>query len=503
MTMKQPDILLMMSDQHAAWYMGHEGGIVDTPNLDALAVEGTRFSNCYTACPLCVPARMSMLAGRLPTRIGVTATNHTLSSLAPTFLFPLVAAGYETVLIGRMHFTGTDLRHGFMKRIGGDVTPTGWIPPRQEVQKERGQLMSTFSTGGCLDVIGGGESPVRHFDNEIVQDALEYLAQPHEKPQFIIVGTFGPHFPYVADPALYRKYKVRGWLSPTFGETPEFVAQNPWLKAHQKMTSREVAVKAAAAYCALVEETDAFVGKVRAAFTRYTSTAGHPSVFGYFSDHGDAVGARNMYGKQTFFEDSVRVPFLLAGDGIPADRVIKDNVSLLDIGPTVCALAGTTYQGRLVDGESLTPFLAQDRFESSNTRTVISQYIESRGGASPWLAQRPGYKPEPEMFSYSVMVRQGCWKYFVYHGQEEQAVLFDMENDPGETRNVIAAHHETAMRLQRVAMEVADPTTEELEHQDRAVMNAWLRCYERETGSFIDERWKNNPPTARGQLEVE
>ena len=52
-------------------------------------------------------------------------------------------------------------------------------------------------------------------------------------------------------------------------------------------------------------------------------------------------------------------------------------------------------------------------------------------------------------------------------------------------------------------MEVADPTTEELEHQDRAVMNAWLRCYERETGSFIDERWKNNPPTARGQLEVE
>ena len=41
MTMKQPDILLMMSDQHAAWYMGHEGGIVDTPNLDALAVDGT------------------------------------------------------------------------------------------------------------------------------------------------------------------------------------------------------------------------------------------------------------------------------------------------------------------------------------------------------------------------------------------------------------------------------------------------------------------------------
>lgn len=501
--MKQPDILLMMSDQHAAWYMGHEGGIVDTPNLDALAVEGTRFSNCYTACPLCVPARMSMLAGRLPTRIGVTANNQTLSSLAPTFLFPLVAAGYETVLIGRMHFTGTDLRHGFMKRIGGDVTPTSWVPPRQEIQEERGKLMSTFSAGGCLDVIGGGESPVRYFDQEIVQDALDYLAQPHEKPQFIVVGTFGPHFPYVADPMLYRKYKARGWLPPAFGETPDFVAQNPWLKAHQKTAERSVAVKAAAAYCALVEETDAFVGKVRAAFTRYTAAAGHPAVFGYLSDHGDTVGARNMYGKQTFFEDSARVPLLLAGDGIPAGRVITNNVSLLDIGPTVCALAGTAYQGAFVDGESLAPFFAEDGPVSDNARTVISQYIESRGGVNPWLAKQPGYKLEPETFSYSVMVRQGRWKYFVYHGQEEQAVLFDMENDPNETKNVIAAHPETARQLHTVAMEAAEPATAEREHQERGIMNAWLRRYEWETGKFIDERWKDNPPTARGQLEIE
>ena len=302
---------------------------------------------------------------------------------------------------------------------------------------------------------------------------------------------------------LYRKYKARGWLPPTFGETPDFVAQNPWLKAHQKTTEQAMAVKAAAAYCALVEETDTFVGKVRAAFARYTAAAGHSSVFGYLSDHGDMIGARNMYGKQTFFEDSVRVPLLLVGDGIPANRVITDNVSLLDVGPTVCALAGTAYQGRLVDGESLIPFLTEDGFTSDNTRTVISQYIESRGGTSPWLAKKPGYKPEPETFSYSVMVRQGYWKYFVYHGQEEQAVLFDMKNDPNETKNVIAAYPEKAMHLHTAAMKVTDPTIAELEHQERGNMNAWLRCYERETGSFIDERWKNNPPTARGQLEIE
>ena len=499
--MKQPDILLVMSDQHAAWYMGHEGGMVDTPNLDALAADGTRFSNCYTACPLCVPARMSMLAGRLPTRVGVTNNNQTLSPMAPTFLFPLVEAGYETVLIGRMHFIGPDLRHGFTKRIGGDITPTGWTPPRQEIQAERGKLMSTFSAGGCLDVVGGGESPVRYYDREMLQNALDYLSQPHDKPQFILLGTFGPHFPYVADPALYQKYRQRGYMSPSFGETPDFVENNPWLKAHQKNVGREEAVKATAAYCALIEESDALIGKVREAFTAYTARMERPGVFGYISDHGDSVGARNMYGKQTFFEDAARVPLLLTGDGIPAGRVVKDNVSLLDIGPTICAIAGTKYQGRLVDGRDLTPLLTKEPDKSE--RVVLSQYIESKGGFSPWEAKKPGYKPEPETFSYAVMAKQGWWKYFVYHGLEDKAVLFDLENDPGETKNVIKEHPDVAGRLHRAAMEAANPDTAELEHRERNQMNKWLRVWERESGEFVDERWKNNPPTSRGQLDVE
>ena len=57
------DILIFMSDQHSPCYSGWLGGNVDTPNLDALAADGVRFDNAYTACPLCVPARMAMMSG--------------------------------------------------------------------------------------------------------------------------------------------------------------------------------------------------------------------------------------------------------------------------------------------------------------------------------------------------------------------------------------------------------------------------------------------------------
>lgn len=496
----QPDILLFMSDQHAARYMGCDGGMVDTPNLDALAADGTRFANCYTSCPLCVPARMSMLTGRLPTHIGVTANNHALSETTPTFLFPLVEAGYETVLIGRMHFAGKDLRHGFLKRIGGDMTPTSWIPPRNQVMEERGKLTPTFSSAGCLNVVGGGNSPVRYFDDEVVENALAYLSHPHDKPQFIIVGTFGPHFPYVADPELYRKYLERGWLPETWNETPDYFEANSWLKGHQKPVDEMTARRAAAAYCALVEETDRKVGQVRRAFEFWAEQHGRQAVFGYVSDHGDTAGAFRIYGKQTFLEDSIRVPLLLAGCGISQGRVIHQNVSLMDLGPTICAMAGTRYQGRFVEGIDLSPIMANIP-SAQNDRIVLSQYIESRGGINPWAADNG--KAQPEEFCYAAMARIGRWKYVVYHGLESQAMLFDLASDPLELHNLSSLRPDITTRLHTAIMAAADPETAELEHADRNQMNRWLRCAERQTGPVSDERWKSNHPDALGQLEIQ
>lgn len=123
------DILVFLSDQHSPLFSEYAGGPARTPTLNRLCAEGTSYTSCYTSCPLCVPARMSMLTGRLPSKTGVMRNNDTIPDVMPTFLHPFVAAGYETVLIGRMHFVGKDQRHGFTKRLAQDMTPVTWNRP--------------------------------------------------------------------------------------------------------------------------------------------------------------------------------------------------------------------------------------------------------------------------------------------------------------------------------------------------------------------------------------
>lgn len=490
--MQQPDILLVLSDQHAAYYTGYDGGMVDTPNLDAMARGGTRFDAHYTSCPLCVPARMSFLSCALPTRIGVTNNRQTIPETQPTFLFPLVEAGYETVLIGRMHFMGKDLRHGFIRRIGGDMTPTAWGLSRDIPAAEKGALFPTLASSGSLNIVGGGESPVIYYDQEIVRLAKEYLSQPHEKPQFIVVGTFGPHSPYVADPKLYQKYKGKGYLPPNFEAHPDFVSGNIWLESHRKPgTTEETAKKATAAYCALIEQTDGYIGQLREAFDAYTQKAGHKRVFGYTSDHGDMIGSRKMYGKQVFFEDSARVPLVLIGDGIPKGRRIKDPTSIMDLGPTFCEIAGTEFKGRKVDGISCLPMLQEDYQDGDGARPVMSQLIEVVG------------QGKDAKMSYAVMVREGKWKFIQYHFSQDTTTLFDLENDPGETTNVIADSPDVVERLDNIARSTVNAREAELEHRERMRMSRWLTVCDIATGVQDIERWKDNPPTARGQLLVE
>ena len=192
--MKQPDILLFMSDQHGADYCSWGDVKVDTPTLDAIRKTGTVFENTYTSCPLCVPARISFMSSKLPSDTGCYGNQDALPDITPCFTHALVAAGYETVLAGRMHFVGEDQRHGFTKRIAPDITPVSWTVPKEKMAQERGNLMGCQGEPFCLNYVGAGESPVMNYDKMVIEQVLEYLEEPHEKPQFILVGTYGHIF---------------------------------------------------------------------------------------------------------------------------------------------------------------------------------------------------------------------------------------------------------------------------------------------------------------------
>jgi choline-sulfatase len=149
-----------------------------------------------------------MLLGKLPSKTGVFSNAGAIPESSATFLHSLVAAGYGTTLIGRMHFIGTNQRHGFTARLVGDMTPVTWNRPLEALARARGVFRTSYAEPGSLEVIGGGDSPVLRYDKDVIQAALEFLSKKHEKPQCILIGTYGPHFPYVAPPELFRKYRA-------------------------------------------------------------------------------------------------------------------------------------------------------------------------------------------------------------------------------------------------------------------------------------------------------
>lgn len=479
--MKQPDILVFMSDQHAPQFMGGGEIAVDTPHLDALRRDGVEFTQAYTPCPLCVPARMAMLSGLRSARTGIFTNVDTLPNVTPTFVHHLAASGYETVLAGRMHFIGQDQRHGFTKRIAPDITLVTWTRP-EHIKQERGVFARTFAGKWAPQVVGGGESPVLIYDELVIQAVLDYLAQPHEKPQFILVGTYGPHFPYVAPPELFRKYwdrvEVPALREDKAGEL------NAFLQARRVQASEEVARGVRAAYCGMIERMDEQIGKVRAAFQNFTAGRGTTSLFGYVSDHGDQAGERDLYGKETFFEKSARIPLIFAGNGIPAGRKENAPVSLLDLGPTICDWAGASVPED-TDGQSLTDVLRGGSTDCD--RMVSSEFMEKDDAG----------------YHYALMLRRGAYKFVTYRGCENQDGLFMPEADPLEQNNLAAVQPELLAAFRAAAAEFT-PDAKALEvaqarqARDAALFIAW----EKATGLNESERWKDNPPSARVNPEI-
>ncbi|WP_372630638.1 sulfatase-like hydrolase/transferase [Cohnella sp.] len=412
--MSKPDILVFLSDQHHANYAGYMGhGLVRTPHLDRLAADGTAMNNAYTAAPQCVPARASMLTGRLPEKTGIYTNDGAIGSAQTTFLHSLAAEGYETVLCGRMHFLGEDQRHGFTKRIMGEMTPLFW-GRYGKARSDLGPYAGTMANRS-LKIVGGGDSPVLAYDRAVVRAALDYLSRDHEKPQCIVVGTYGPHHTFVAPPDSYSYYKKRVDIPASFRAD----SANPILaQLRQDGLHEETLLKVRAAYFGMIETIDGQLGQVREAWEGYLRRRERQGAFVYLSDHGEQAGEHGLIGKRTFYEGSVKIPMIFAGDGVTAGRTLSQPVSMLDVGPTLCDLAGAAAPPPRCEGRSLRPQLSGG--EEDRERMVVSETI---------------FRYEGRLIP-ARMLRQGRWKYVAYAYHEEHNQLFDLQADPSELRNV-------------------------------------------------------------------
>ena len=405
----RPNIVVVMTDQHAARAIGAAGDpAAETPTLDRLAARGTRFTNAYCPSPLCVPSRMAFLTGLEPHVSGVLGNDDFLASDIPTIAHALGSVGYECQLFGRMHFYGPDQLHGFVGRPIGDIGP-GWpgsgapeIGPLTEARGNRGDQIKGSGTG---------ETSYQAYDHAVVEsgvaglNALCAARDETDTPFFAMVSLFCPHPPYIALPEDCAAVAYR--VGPPRLGTPEcrHPALREWADAGGvSQVAAEQALKARIAYYGLIRMVDRLAGQLLAALEKRDDT-----IVVYVSDHGEALGERGLWWKSTFYDESAKVPMILAGPGIKEGHVDDRVTGLLDLSATILDLAGASALPGQV-GRSLA---SKDLWINRVTSSYYGGLMNIRTEA---LRHR--------------MLRQDALKLCVYDGHAPQ--LFDLKADPDE-----------------------------------------------------------------------
>lgn len=408
----RPDIVLIMTDQHAARIMGCAGDAVAlTPNIDALASDGTRFDNCYCPSPLCVPSRMAFLSGLEPHETGVYTNDDYLPSDIPTLAHAMSAAGYDCRLIGRMHFNGPDQHHGFTRRPIGDIGaswPGGAPPDIGPLTKGRG------NRGPELEFSGAGATSYQAYDQsvcELAEQELEFLINQRKDsdiPFFAVVSFFCPHPPFIARGHHFDRFKYR--VPPP--RLPQSDNEHPHLKTWREAgkvseVSTDAIQRSREAYYGLVAMIDEFAGRI---LNRVQARENTVSV--YTSDHGEALGERGLWWKSTMYDESCKVPLIIRAPDLQKGLVDPRICSLMDLSRTLLGWAETDLPNH--KGADL-----RDNHQWSN-QCFASYYGGLINIDLPPVCHR--------------MIRSEIYK-MVSFGDDD-LLLFDMTEDPDELLNL-------------------------------------------------------------------
>jgi choline-sulfatase len=387
---------------------------INTPNLDNLARNGVKFSNAYTNCPLCVPARMALLSGRLPLQNRCLTNEGILPENIPTYAHSMNIGGYETVLSGRMHILGTDQYKGNEKRLTGDTTSL-YMGYKKAIKNLGDKFIgSNLQKIECVDKSGGGNCVVQEYDNSVVENTIRYLENRNdERPLMMTVGFYAPHPPFIADVERYKYYYNLlddAYCSEVFKETLH-PALKEWKRRRQveNVANRDLR-RMRAAYYANVEFMDNNLGRI---IDKAKEVLGENTIFIYASDHGESMGINTMLWKTTFFDSSVKIPMIFSGPDIDKYKVVEEPVCLNDITRTLVDYGGGPELPKAY-GMSLRAVL-ENKGKIDKDRAIISQ-IGTYG------------KNKDDVDLPSAMIKKGRYKLISYHGYDRVS-LYDTSSD--------------------------------------------------------------------------
>ncbi len=439
-----PNVVLIFVDDLGYGDLGCFGAKdIRTPHIDRLAAEGNKFTSFYVGQAVCTASRAALLTGAYPNRVGMGgALNHTSTTgIHPdeTLLSNLAKdRGYATAIFGKWHL-GHHLpflptRRGFDEWLGipysNDLGPlhpvTPGLPPLPLYDQEK--IVET-------------DPDQAQFTRRFTERAVSFIEKHRDKPFFLYLPHVMPHVPIFASDK-FRGRSQRG----LYGD--------------------------------VVEELDWSVGEIMAALRRQRLDERTLVIFssdnGPWTSYGDHAGSSGPFreGKLTVFEGGQRTPFVARWPGrIAAGRVTPELMTAMDLHATLTSLIGAKPPQVKRDGVDLTPLLlgqpgakGRDEFWYYSTEELHAV----RQGA--WklhlpheyltLVAEPGRGGKPSNFgriqpgATGSIQNSGLRGIASRHGYKYEPIglaLYNLENDPGESRNVAAAHPEIVARLQKVA----------------------------------------------------
>jgi choline-sulfatase len=260
------------------------------------------------------------MTGQHPHEIGVWDNQDELKSDIPTFAHAFHSADYDTVLSGRMHFVGADQRHGFAKRLIGDVSPTAYITAGWQLDKVVGDLVDTCGMGmNGIVKSGPGRTGYQAYDEAVTQSTVDWLNdsnKPSDKPFLLTVGYVTPHCPFVAPPEDFEYYRDKISVSDLPKAEENLHPRNAKLRKGFGVDPAppvDAQWRTRVAYYGLTTFLDRQVGEVLNALEQ--SGQAENTIIVYCSDHGETLGEHGLWWKSTFYDGSSRIPLIVSWPG--------------------------------------------------------------------------------------------------------------------------------------------------------------------------------------------
>ena len=422
----RPNIVFIFTDDQRYDAMGCAGNkLIRTPHIDSLAARGTRFDRAFVTLSICSPSRAACLTGMYGSANGVTTLGRPIRKGVRTFAHLLKAASYQTGFAGKWHLGTTPGRCGF--DFVSSFTGNG--PYYNRTVKEQG---TSKKIPGFIDAFVAAQS-------------IEFMrAAAAKKPPFVLwMCTQVPHMNHKFDwnarketLALYDPASMpvpATWQDDLSGKPPYLARSRSRLRAQQTYGygSRKAIQRHVQRYYAAVTEVDAAIGKVISAVAKLGIADN--TWFIFMGDNGWFMGEHGFTSKVLPYEESIRVPMIVAGPGTKA-RVDKHLVLNVDLTATILDLAGVGVPATM-HGRSLVPLVAG---QGVNWReSFLYEAPTAALGSRPLMA-----------------VRTAKWKYIqTYDVKNPSRVafeeLYDMVKDPHEMSNLAAdkAYADTVRKL--------------------------------------------------------